>query len=102
MMGASNLAFFCTCPGVQVLTETFNWIRSAVQDFLLPAFNVKALLDWAKEGLGSANSATRTAAVQLLGILHAFLGPALADMVCLGSRLHIPVGRVCGIGVQLH
>jgi hypothetical protein len=63
------------------LTETFNWIKTAVSDFLLPAFNVKCLIDWAKEGLGNANSATRTAAVQLLGTLHAFLGPALGDMV---------------------
>lgn len=66
---------------MQVLTETFNWIRTAVSDFLLPAFNVKCLIDWAKEGLGNANSATRTAAVQLLGTLQAFLGPALGDMV---------------------
>lgn len=69
------------CCAAQVLTETFNWIRTAVSDFLLPAFNVKCLIDWAKEGLGSANSATRTAAVQLLGTLHAFLGPPLGDMV---------------------
>lgn len=68
---------------MQVLTETFAWIRTAVTDFLLPAFNVKSLIDWAKDGLGSANSATRTAAVQLLGTLHAFLGPALGDMVSL-------------------
>lgn len=72
----------CVCAyRLQVLTETFVWIRTAVSDFLLPAFNVKSLIDWAKEGLGNANSATRTAAVQLLGTLHAFLGPALGDMV---------------------
>jgi hypothetical protein len=65
----------------QVLTEAYNWIRGAVVDFLLPAFRVPALLCWAKEGLGSANAATRTAAVQLLGCMHAFLGGGLADMV---------------------
>lgn len=66
---------------MQVLTEAINWINLAVQDFLLPAFNVKSLIDWAKDDLGSANAATRTAAIQLLGCLHTFLGPPLADMV---------------------
>lgn len=65
----------------QVLTETINWINLAVQEFLLPAFDVKTLIDWAKEDLGSANAATRTAATQFLGTLHAFVGPQLADMV---------------------
>jgi hypothetical protein len=72
---------WCRPCCVQVLTETFGWIRTAVTDFLLPAFNVKSLIDWSKEGLGNANSATRTAAVQLLGTMHAFLGPALGNMV---------------------
>jgi hypothetical protein len=71
----------CLTLCVQVLTETFGWIRTAVADFLLPAFNVKSLIDWSKEGLGNANSSTRTAAVQLLGTMHAFLGPALGSMV---------------------
>lgn len=66
---------------LQVLTETINWINLAVQEFLLPGFNVKSLLDWAKEDLGSANAATRTAATQFLGSLHAFVGPQLAEMV---------------------
>jgi hypothetical protein len=76
---------------VQVLTETFGWIRTAVTDFLLPAFNVKSLIDWAKEGLGNANSATRTAAVQLLGTMHAFLGPALGNMVRWPSYCMLPL-----------
>jgi cytoskeleton-associated protein 5 len=62
-----------------VLTEAINWITLAVNDFLLPAFNVKALLGWAKDDLGSANAATRTAAVQMLGCLHTFLGPPLGE-----------------------
>eukprot|EP00775_Hariotina_reticulata_P007310 gene7310-7523_t len=65
----------------KVLTEAINWINLAISDFLLPAFDVKTVLGWAKDGLGSANAATRTAATQLLGTLHGFLGPALADMV---------------------
>lgn len=77
---ADMTTFWVDVPA-QVLTETFVWVRTAVTDFLLPAFNVKALIDWAKEGLGNASSATRTAAVQLLGTMHAFLGPALGDMV---------------------
>jgi hypothetical protein len=63
-----------------VLTEAINWITLAIGDFLLPAFNVKALLGWAKEDLGSANAATRTAAVQMLGCLHTFLGPPLGEL----------------------
>jgi len=59
---------------LQVLTEAINWINVAVSDFLLPAFDVKSVINWAKEGLGSANAATRTAATQLLGTLHGFLG----------------------------
>lgn len=91
---------------MQVLTEAFGWIRTAVSDFLLPAFNVKSLIDWAKEGLGSASSATRTAAVQLLGTLHAFLGPALGDMVSccsasLHTRLHFADAVVVQLSVQL-
>lgn len=78
--GADGVAVCCVLS-VQVLTETFGWIRTAVNDFLLPAFNIKSLIDWAKEGLSNANSATRTAAVQLLGTMHAFLGPALGNMV---------------------
>ncbi|KAF6262791.1 armadillo-type protein [Scenedesmus sp. NREL 46B-D3] len=65
----------------KVLTEAINWVTLAVNDFLLPAFNVAVLLGWAKEDLGSANAATRTAAVQMLGCLHTFLGPPLGDMV---------------------
>lgn len=79
--GEEKVVPWCLLCCVQVLTETFAWIRTAVTEFLLPAFNVKALIDWSKEGLGNANSATRTAAVQLLGTMHAFLGPALANMV---------------------
>ncbi|WIA20537.1 hypothetical protein OEZ85_004931 [Tetradesmus obliquus] len=65
----------------KVLTEAINWISLAIGEFLLPSFNVASLLTWAKEDLGSANAATRTAAVQLLGCLHTFLGPPLGDMV---------------------
>lgn len=64
-----------------MLTETINWINLAVQEFLLPVFNVKSLIDWSKEDLSNSNAATRTAAAQFLGSLHAFLGPQLAEMV---------------------
>lgn len=71
----------------QVLTETFKWVSTAVTAFLLPAFKVPSLIDWAKEGMGNASAATRTAAVQLLGTMHAFLGPGLAELVR-GGLLH--------------
>jgi hypothetical protein len=66
---------------LQVLTEALNWLSGAVTAFLLPAFSVPSLLSWAKDGCGNANAGTRTASVALLGTLHAFLGPALGDMV---------------------
>lgn len=81
----------CLSPShtrAQVLTEALSWIGGALTDFLLPAFNVPALLGWAKEGLGSANAATRTAATQLLGVMHSFLGEGAARRcACLPASL---------------
>ena len=50
----------------QVLTETLNFLTASVQDFGLAAFDVPALLDWAKADLGSAVAATRTAAISMV------------------------------------
>lgn len=50
----------------QVLTETLNWLGSALQDFGITCFDVAALLDWAKADLGSAVAATRTAAIAMV------------------------------------
>ena len=65
----------------KVLTEALNWLTQAIQEFGLPSFSVPALLEWAKADLGSSTPAVRTAAVALLGTMHSFLGPGLAEMV---------------------
>jgi hypothetical protein len=92
-------------PHTQILTEAFHWIRAAVADFLLPAFKVPLLLQWAREGVASTVPATRTAAIALLGTMHAFLGPALEGMVrrgcvCVRGGAHasaavLPRSRAC-------
>lgn len=50
-----------------MLTETLNYLAAAIQDFGLAAFDVPALLDWAKADLGSSVAATRTAAIGMVG-----------------------------------
>lgn len=64
-----------------MLSESLNWIASAVADFGLTQLNVKQLLDWSKEALASSTPAIRAAATQLLAAMHRQLGPGLADML---------------------
>jgi cytoskeleton-associated protein 5 len=61
--------------------EALTWVAAAFEGFGAQAMDVPAALGWAKAGLGAATPAVKTAAVALLGTMHAFLGPALADMV---------------------
>lgn len=65
----------------KILSEALNFTSSAVQEFGLQAMNVKLLLDWVKEDLGSTNAGVRNSAINLLGVMHGFLGPVLGDMV---------------------
>ncbi|KAG2491479.1 hypothetical protein HYH03_010264 [Edaphochlamys debaryana] len=65
----------------KVQSETINWIGRAITEFGLAGCDVKQLLDWAKEDLGSANAGVRNAAIQMLGVMYRFLGPALGDMI---------------------
>jgi cytoskeleton-associated protein 5 len=65
----------------KVLTEALNWLSQAIQEFGLASFSIPAVLEWAKADLGSSTPAVRTAAVALLGTMHSFVGPALAEMV---------------------
>ncbi|GLC42611.1 hypothetical protein PLESTB_001118900 [Pleodorina starrii] len=65
----------------KVQSEAINWIARAILDFGLAGTDVRALLDWAKEDLGSANAGVRNSAIQLLGVMYRFLGPALGDMI---------------------
>jgi cytoskeleton-associated protein 5 len=52
----------------KVLTETLNFLAASLQDFGLAAFDVPALLEWAKLDLGSAVAGTRTAAIAMVGL----------------------------------
>ena len=54
----------------QVLSEAVNWMAQALRDFGVVGMDIKALLDWMKEDLGSGNAGVRNSAVQLLGALH--------------------------------
>ncbi|GIL97467.1 hypothetical protein Vretimale_3111 [Volvox reticuliferus] len=65
----------------KVQSEAINWIARAIVEFGLAGMDVRALLDWAKEDLGSANAGVRNSAIQLLGVMYRFLGPALGDMI---------------------
>ncbi|KXZ46795.1 TOG1 protein [Gonium pectorale] len=65
----------------KVQSETINWIARAITEFGMAGLDVRALLEWSKEDLGSANAGVRNAAIQLLGVMYRFLGPALGDMI---------------------
>jgi len=52
----------------KVLTETLNYLTNAIQEFGLAAFDVGALLGWAKADLGSAVAGTRTAAIAMVRV----------------------------------
>ncbi|GIL58886.1 hypothetical protein Vafri_13702 [Volvox africanus] len=65
----------------KVQSESINWIARAILEFGLAGMDVRALLDWAKEDLGSSNAGVRNSAIQLLGVMYRFLGPALGDMI---------------------
>jgi hypothetical protein len=49
-----------------VLTETLSFLATSIQDFGLAAFDVPALLTWAKADLGSSVAGTRTAATAMV------------------------------------
>lgn len=72
-------------PHPQVLTETLNFLSASVQDFGLALFDVPALLDWAKQDLGSAVAGTRTAAIAMVG----FWGGGSVGLMVVSSK------RVC-------
>ena len=68
-----------TC--MQVLQEALGWMAKSVQEFGLAAMSVPTLISWAKEDLGSPNAGVRSAATQLLAVMHQQLGPGLGDMI---------------------
>ena len=66
---------------LQVLSESINWMATAVEDFGLGTLDVKALIDNMKVDLASTNATIRNAAISLLTVAHKQLGPGLADML---------------------
>ncbi|KAK9814323.1 hypothetical protein WJX72_004049 [[Myrmecia] bisecta] len=65
----------------KVLSESVNWMATAVEEFGLGVLDVKALLDWMKTDLASSNATVRNAAIALLAACHKQLGPGLSDMI---------------------
>ena len=64
---------------LQVLSESINWMATAVEEFGLGTLDVKALIDNMKLDLASTNATIRNAAISLLTVAHKQLGPGLAD-----------------------
>ncbi|KAG1675584.1 hypothetical protein FOA52_014172 [Chlamydomonas sp. UWO 241] len=65
----------------KVLSEALGFVAQVVEEFGLARVPVKSLLEWSKEGLSNANAGIRNAAIQLLGVMHRFLGPPLRDQL---------------------
>ncbi|KAL0039701.1 hypothetical protein WJX77_005628 [Trebouxia sp. C0004] len=65
----------------KVLSESINWMATAVEEFGLGTLDVKALIDNMKVDLASSNATIRNAAISLLTVAHKQLGPGLADML---------------------
>lgn len=74
----------------KVQSEAINWIARAITEFGLAGCDVRALLDWAKEDLGSANAGVRNAAIQMLGVMYRCSACLVAYMKCLGSHVSCP------------
>ncbi|KRZ17110.1 Cytoskeleton-associated protein 5, partial [Trichinella zimbabwensis] len=54
-------------------SESFSWLSSAIQQFG-PNINVTNIVDYAKKGLGATSPVVRSAAIELVGILHWYIG----------------------------
>eukprot|EP00803_Ostreobium_quekettii_P007309 evm.model.scf_1455.1 EVM.evm.TU.scf_1455.1 scf_1455:6723-19697(-) len=65
----------------KILAESINWMGQAIGEFGLQPMNTKALIEWAQADLKTPNAQVRNSVVQLLGVIHQFVGPALGDMI---------------------
>ncbi|KRY40528.1 Cytoskeleton-associated protein 5, partial [Trichinella spiralis] len=54
-------------------SESFSWLSNAIQQFG-PNINVTNIVDFAKKGLGATSPVVRSAAIELVGILHWYIG----------------------------
>lgn len=69
------IAFEQKSPKVQ--SEALIWVGSAIKEFGMQ-LNPKTLLDDVKKAVQSINPAVRQAAIQLLGIMHLYMGNTLS------------------------
>lgn len=69
-----GIAFEQKSPKVQA--ETLNWIANAIKEFGMQV-NPKTLLDEVKKAVQSINPVVRSAAIQLLGCMHLYMGNTL-------------------------
>ncbi|KAL4854812.1 hypothetical protein ACK3TF_004509 [Chlorella vulgaris] len=65
----------------KVLAEALGWMAEAIPEFGLACMDVKAIIEWMKADLGSANAPVRNKAMEVLGKCHAQLGPSLTDFL---------------------
>lgn len=75
VMKVFSIAFEQKSPKVQA--EALNWVGGAIKEFGMQV-NPKALLEDVKKAVQSINPAVRQAAIQLVGILHLYMGNSLA------------------------
>lgn len=70
-----TIAFEQKSPKVQA--EALNWVANAIKEFGMQV-NPKVLLDDVKKAVQSINPVVRAAAIQLLGVMHLYMGNTLS------------------------
>merc|ERR1719187_320244 len=63
-----------------VKAEALNWASEGIQDFGFGGLQPRPALECIKKGLAESNPAVRTAAIQLLGVLHWYMGATAKRM----------------------
>ena len=63
-----------------VKAESLNWASQGIQDFGFGGLQPRPALECIKKGLAESNPAVRTAAIQLLGVLHWYMGATAKRM----------------------
>lgn len=74
VMKVIAIAFEQKSPKVQA--ESLNWVGGAIKEFGMQV-NPKTLLDDVKKAVQSINPAVRQASIQLLGVMHLYMGNTL-------------------------
>ena len=63
-----------------VKAEALNWASEGIKDFGFGGLQPRPALECIKKGLAETNPAVRTAAIQLLGVLHWYMGATAKRM----------------------